>query len=122
MLRRAEASAPRTVSVKSAPISGRKVTTERIGQFIGASTRKHQPGDQQSDADQHREGVVVEVAGLQAHGALRDVEDAGRYAVRAKAVDQPAIALLPQEAAEPLGRANEDEVIELVEVPLVEKE
>ena len=45
-----------------------------------------------------------------------------RHAVRPEAVDQPAVAGLPQEAAEPFGRTDEHPVIELVEVPLVEQE
>jgi hypothetical protein len=33
-----------------------------------------------------------------------------------------AVALLPEHRAEPHGRTDEDEVVELVEVPLVEQE
>ena len=31
---------------------------------------EHEPGDEQRDADQHGEGVVIDVAGLQPHHAL----------------------------------------------------
>ena len=66
--------------------------------------------------------ITVDEAGLQLHDAIGGVDDAGGNAVRPEAVDQPAIALLPQEAAEPLGRAHEDQVVQFVEVPLVQQE
>src|SRR5262245_60896153 len=108
----------------SAPTSGRKVITDSIGQLnmSVAPAREHEPGDEQRRADQHGEGVVVEVAGLQPHGIAGDVEDARRDAVRPEAVDQPAVAAAPQQAAEPDGGTHEEEVVELVEVPLVEQE
>src|SRR5262245_28207895 len=65
---------------------------------------------------------MVEVAGLQPHHIAGDVEYARRYPVRPETVDQPTVAVLPEYAAEPERRANEDQVIELVEVPLVEQE
>src|SRR5262245_10619668 len=83
---------------------------------------KHEPCHEGGDTDQHGEGIVEEIAGLQPYHSLGDIEDARRDAVRTEAVDQPAVALLPQEAAEPLGRIDENEVIELVEIPLVEQE
>ena len=76
--------------------------TERIGQLdISALPREHEPGDERRDADQHGEGVVIEIAGLQPHDVAGHVEHARRDAVRPEAVDQPAVAALPQEAAEP---------------------
>ena len=77
--------------------------------------------DEQRDADQHGEGVVIDVAGLQLHDAPRDAEHAGGGAVD-QPVDDLDVADLPQDAAEPEGRAHEDAVVELVEVPLVEQE
>src|SRR5919199_924659 len=52
-------SSPRVARMKAAPTSGRKVTSERIGKPFIASPRRPQqiPGDQQHDADQHRERV-----------------------------------------------------------------
>src|SRR5262245_15957911 len=78
----------------SAPTSGRKVTTDRIGQLAMsvAPAREHEPGDEQRRADQHRERIVVEIAGLQPHHVAGDIDDAGRDAVRPEAVDQPAVA------------------------------
>ena len=73
-------------------------------------------------ADHHGEGVVIEVAGLQTHDAAGHVAHRRGHAIGPEAVDDEAVALLPQEAAEPHGRTHEDEVIELVEVPLVEQE
>ena len=83
---------------------------------------EHEPGDERRDADHHGEGVVVEIAGLQSHHVARDAQHPLRHAVGPEAVDQPAVAVLPQEAAEPHRRPDEDDVIELVEVPLVEQE
>ena len=74
------------------------------------------------DPDQHRKGVVIEVAGLDLHDVAGDIEHPRRDAVRAEAVDDVAVALLPEEVADPLRRTDEDEVIQLVEVPFVEQE
>src|SRR5215470_10655091 len=64
-LRRAASSSPRLIQTISAPSSGRKVTTDRMGQVtISLASHEHEPGDQPCDADQHRKGVVVEIAGL----------------------------------------------------------
>src|SRR5690242_10529442 len=124
MLRRAASSSPWTTTIRIAPTSGRKVTMERIGQSVMSmlSRGEHDVGDQGSDADQHGKGVVVEVPGLQADDAIGHVDHPSRDAVRAETVDQPTVALLPQEASEPLRRADEEDVIELVEIPLVEQE
>src|SRR5258706_12718805 len=87
-----------------------------------ASAREHEPGDEGRDADQHREGIVIEVAGLQPDHVAGDVEHPGRDPVRPEAIDQPAVAALPEQAAEPDRGADEDEVVKLVEIPLVEQE
>ena len=111
-------------AMNSTPTSGRKVVTERIGQLGHQCTpaREHEPGDQRRRADQHGEGIVIEIAGLQPHHVAGDVEHARGHAVRPEAVDQPAVAALPEQAAEPQRRPHEDEVVDLVEVPLVEQE
>ena len=62
-----------------------------------ASRREHEPGDERRNADQHREGVVVDVAGLQPHHVAGDVEHAGRDAVGTEAVDDRAVAALPEQ-------------------------
>src|SRR4029078_12030920 len=87
-----------------------------------APRRKHEPGDEGRSADQHRKGVVVEIARFQPHDVAGDVKNARRYAVRPKTIDQPAVAALPQQPPKPFGRANENDLIELVEIPLVEQE
>src|SRR6185312_10806302 len=112
-VRLAASSPPRASSqTKSAPSSGRNVTTERIGQVVIllASHAEHEPGDQAGDADQHREGIVIEVAGLQLDDIARHIQHPRRDAVRTETVDDEAIALLPQEAADPLGGPHEDQV------------
>src|SRR5262249_1349215 len=114
---RASRSLPRTSSAtRTAPSSGRKVTTDSIGQFILISCagsfpktgsclvcphREHEPGDESRRPDQHGKGVVIKVTGLQSHHVARDVEHPRRHAVRPEAVDQPAITTLPQQTAKP---------------------
>src|SRR3954470_23192726 len=60
---------PGSIMMNSAPTSGRNVVIERIGQLVisVASRRKHEPGHESRNADQHGESVVVEIAGLDAH-------------------------------------------------------
>src|SRR5690606_2601424 len=65
---------------------------------------------------------MIEVTGLQADHAVGHVNHTRCNAVRSIVVDDGDIALLPQEATERLCGTNEEEVIEFVEVPLVEKE
>src|SRR5262245_18131447 len=95
----------RIIMMNSAPASGRKVVTERIGQLMSAHpSAEHEPSDERCDADQHGEGIVVEITGLQPYGTARHVEDARRDAIRPEAVDQPAVAVFPQHAAKPQRR------------------
>src|SRR6266849_46620 len=131
-LRAMEASSPRIATMKSAPSSGRNTVTERIGQLAISMSptakrepgpaAKHEPGDESRNADQHGERIVIHVAGLQAHNVARDVKDPRRDAVGTEAVDQPAVAALPQQATKPQRRTYDDGVVDLVEVPLVEEE
>src|SRR5260370_27364345 len=102
-LRAMEGSSPRIAMMNSAPKSGRNTVTERIGQLaISVSpAAKHEPGDESRNADQHGERIAVHVAGLQAHNGARDVQDPRRDAVGTEAVDQPAVAALPQQATKP---------------------
>src|ERR1051325_1914401 len=94
----------------SAPTSGRKVITDNIGQLAMsvAPAREHEPGDEKRRADQHRERIVVETTGLQPHHVAGHVDDARRDAVRPEAVDQPAVAAAPQQAAQPQRRPHEE--------------
>ncbi len=62
------------------------------------------------------------IAGLQLDHPAGHVDDAGGDAVRPEAIDDGAVAAFPEQAAEPEGRADEDEVVELVEIPFVEQE
>src|SRR5262252_2266760 len=127
-LRATEWSSPGNAVMKSAPSSGRNTVTERIGQLtISASPAdKREPGDEKPsdesrDADQHGKRIVIHIAGLQAHDVAGYVQHPRRYAVGTKAIDQPAVAALPQEPADPQSRPYDEEVVDLVEVPLVEQ-
>src|SRR3954470_23354135 len=124
-LRLPASSSPLSIMMNSVPTSGRNVVIERMGQLamsVPSPGREHEPGDERRDADQHGEGVMIEVAGLHAHNIARDVEHARRDAVRTEAVDQPAVALEPERTAQPFDGAHQQDVVDLVEVPLVEQE
>src|SRR3546814_433641 len=96
--------------IHKAPASGRKVIVESSGQpVIAGSPQLAQdvPGDEDDDPDQHGKGVVVNVAALQRRGAPRGALGGRRHAVRPQAVDDPAVAALPQaEADRQIGRAS----------------
>src|SRR5579883_2302807 len=103
-LRFTDASSPPSSIMNSAPTIGRKVVIERIGQLAMSVASEpepvaqvFEPRDGRRRADQHRERIVVEVAGLQPDGVARHVEHARRDAVGAETVDQPAIAIAPQD-------------------------
>src|SRR5689334_4874332 len=111
---------PCTTMQNSAPTKGRKVMTERIGQLaIVLSHEQHEVADERGDADQHHEGVVVQVAALEAAQHARNVVGPRRDAVGSQPVDRRAVALLPEYPADRQRRLDEHRVIELVEVPLV---
>src|SRR5262245_7280025 len=99
--------------------------TSRRREWANSSVRprrEHEPGNESCSADQHRKAIVIEVAGLQPHHVAGDVKDPRGNAIRAEAVDQPAITALPQQAAQSDRGPHKNEVIKLVEVPLVEQE
>ena len=63
--------------------------------LTGKKPPKDKPGDEDCDADEHREGVMIEITGLQPHHVAGHVQDSRRDAVRPEAVDEPAVAALP---------------------------
>src|SRR6516164_6895518 len=65
---------------------------------------------------------MIDVTGLQPDDAVSDVDHARRNAVRADAVDDGAVARLPQEAPKPLRGSYKDRVVKSVEIPGVEQE
>src|SRR6185503_19313052 len=111
---------PLTTRQNSAPTRGRKVTTERIGQLtIALSHEQHEVADEGGDADQHDEGVVVQVAALEAAQHAGDILRARGDAVGPKPVDGGAVALLPEHPADRQGGLNEHRIVKFVEIPLV---
>src|SRR5688572_26588012 len=109
---------PFTTRQKNAPTSGRKVTTERIGQLdIRLPRRQHEVRDEACHADQHHERIVVEVAALETAQHARHVLRPRRDVVRAETVDHRTIALLPQDAADHERRSDGKRVVDFVEVP-----
>src|SRR5690242_2366244 len=90
-LRATSSSAPRRIRMKKTPASGRKVTRVRIGQFSMAPSPdqpQEVPGDKDHDADQHDEGVVVDISRLEPAGAHRQPDGRRRDAVGPVAVDR----------------------------------
>src|SRR5579863_6719367 len=108
-LRATTSGVPRTQAMNTAPTTGRKVTSDRIGQLavMAPSPEQQIPGDQQHDADQHGKGIVVDVAGLQQAGAARELERIGGERIGPEAVDDGAVALLPEPPADREARAHE---------------
>ena len=104
----------------SAPSKGSARIAERIGKL--AASPRHRPGHGGGDAEQHHQSVGVEIAGLDARGEAGAGEDRGGGAVGAEAVDRALVALLPEQAAEPDRGADEQDVVDLVEIPFVEEE
>src|SRR3954463_7096422 len=114
---------PLTTRQNSAPTSGRKVTTERIGQLtIVLPHEQHEVGHECRHADQHHERIVVQVAALEATQHAGNVLRAGSNAVRAQSVDRGTVALLPEDAADRQRRLHEHRIVQLVEIPLVVEE
>src|SRR5262249_55479091 len=89
-LRATAAGSPRSSRIRTLPTIGKKVTMERIGQLLmmrSASPPEEIPADDQHHADQHDEGVVVDIAGLQPPGPLGEDTGDRRDPVRAQPVD-----------------------------------
>src|SRR5215831_16049571 len=123
-LRLTAASSPGSTMMNSAPSSGRNVMTESIGQLAMsvASAREHEPGDERRRSDHHREGVMVEVAGLQAHHIAGDVDHARRHAIWPEAVSQLVVNAAAHHAEHAPRRRRDLEDTDLVRVTLVDPE
>src|SRR5476649_1514784 len=91
---------PLTTRQNSAPTSGMNVTSDRIGQLDIVLPRPAEVGHGRHDADQHGEGVVVEIAALEAAQHPRDIARARGDAIRTEPVNHRAVALLPEHAAD----------------------
>src|SRR5215470_16509896 len=105
-------SSPRVSMMTATPTSGRKVTSDRRGQWLMPALllRQQIPCDQRNDADQHGKGVVIDVAGLQPAGLARQLTGGGGDPVRTEPVDNHAVAALPQAVAQSEGGADEQPV------------
>src|SRR5882724_3889219 len=115
---------PFTTRQNSAPTKGRNFTSDRIGQLDIATLprRQHEVGHEAGDADQHREGIVIEVAALETHQHARHVLGARGDIIGTQPVDGRFVTLLPEHAADRERGLHEQHVVKLVEVPLVEEE
>src|SRR6185437_12790036 len=114
---------PRTHMMTMQPTSGSQVSSESSGKpaaFI-ASPHQQEDGDQHDHPDQHHEGVGCQRSVLDAHDLARPVGRDLREAVR-HAIDDRLVAGVPEELGEALRRPHEQEIVELVEIPLVQQE
>src|SRR5579864_32433 len=124
-LRAMSSACPRRIRIANTPKSGRNVTRLRSGQLVIACSTdlEHEiPRHERHDADQHREGIVIEVSGLKPAREHRQASRRRGKPVGPEPIDDRAIALLPQAVAQRHGGAHEERVVELVEIPLVEEE
>src|SRR5690348_10937501 len=80
------------------------------------------PADQQHHADQHGESIVVDVSRLEASCAPRQVSRDRGDAIGAETVDDGAVTTLPKAVSQRLGWFDEEIIVELVEIPLIQKE
>src|SRR5688572_1911392 len=96
-------------SVSRPPTIGSQISTLSRGQctsirrslfFSGAGRHLHQHRQQDDEAEDHGEGIVVEAAVLHAADDAGDAVDDERGAVDEDPVDQAGVALLPRPAAE----------------------
>src|SRR5687768_13418929 len=90
-----------------------------IGSSLSFSTAPGQHGQQRDEAEDHGEGVVVEVAGLQVAQQRRGAVDDHGGAVDQDAVDQAGVAALAREPAEAEAAAREAADPQVVEAVLV---
>src|SRR6185295_15028705 len=127
-LRATNAGSPLMKSSSSAPASGRKVMAERSGKPFIASRplsmhlNEEIPGDKDHHPNQHGEGVVIHIPGLQGTGAPRQPDGRRGDSIGAETIDNRAVAAPPKQPAQTLRRKYEEAVVELVEVPFVQKE
>ena len=84
-----------------------------------ASASREPEREQHEHADDHRERVVVDEAGLELRAIWRGPAHHTRRAVDEKAVDDGHVADLPQSAPEQARAAGEEPVVEAVEIILV---
>src|SRR6185369_16933991 len=110
-----------TTSEATAPTSGTSSISERMGKPVIVLVHHH-PADPHHQTDEHDQRIAIEISRLDPLRDARALRHHPGGAVGAEPVDDADIALLPQHPAEPEGRADEEEVVELVEVPLVEDE
>ena len=82
----------------------------------------HHPDQQAHDAKNHGKGVVEQIARLHAGRRAGQPWDNTHGDAVDGAVDNLAVTLFPEHVAQPERRANEDKVVDLVEIPLVEQE
>src|SRR5690242_14931308 len=124
-LRATASASPRSMRMSTTPAIGRKVTSVRMGKFSIAASEdlpEKIPGDEQHHADQHDEGIVVEISGLQQARADREPRRRGGEPVGTEPIDHGPVTLLPELEAERHGWPDEEPVVELVEIPFVEEE
>ena len=110
-------------STATPPRIGSQMTRLRSG--IGALTRSQtvdEVTEERTESDDHREGVMVEIAGLHLPYDAGEPPDETCRAVDHEPVDQTHIAELPERPARAARPAREDAVVEVVEPILADQE
>src|ERR1700734_3869314 len=98
------------------PIRGEKVTRLRMPVMLARPSpgpRIECEAEQAGHAQQHHEGVVVDIAGLHLADAAAQARRDEGDAVGTQAVDQLLVAAFPEEVAQSLGATHEDKVVKL---------
>ncbi len=72
--------------------------------------------------NQHHQRIGIKIARLEPAGDLAAGDDQPGHAIGAEAIDRALIAALPEHPAEREGRANEEKIVELVNIPLMQQE
>mmetsp|Transcript_15026 Transcript_15026/g.35416 ORF Transcript_15026/g.35416 Transcript_15026/m.35416 type:complete len:1189 (-) Transcript_15026:477-4043(-) len=89
------------------------------GPELGLDIRPERPGHQPHDAEDHDEGVPVQIAGLHAAHQARDAADRTGRAVDDQAVDQAGVTALPETDTEGARQPGQHVLVEPVHEVLV---
>src|SRR6187402_3778150 len=105
--RAAVASANRQTIAANTGSATRRVRTGKPSWFM---SDRHCPGGRRGKAQQHYQGIGIDIARLQPAADDRAGLDHPGGAIGAEAIDNALIAGLPEEAADREGGANEQEI------------
>src|SRR5215831_3693025 len=111
-----------TASTITPATIGTQIERLRYGSMRAARLAPDPPGQQREDADDHGEGVVIDVPRLDVPQQRRGQLDDLRRAVHEEAVDDRAVADVGEQRADAPEAAGEEPVVEAVDVVVVREE